>query len=245
MSFVTSDRTAVFTGDALLIRGSGRTDFQQGDASQLYESVHDKILSLPNETRIYPGHDYRGFSYSTVAEEKSLNPRLGGGRTEAEFVEIMNNLNLAYPRKIDVAVPANLNAGLFASDSPIESVHSKWADVKRSTTGVPEVSTEWLAQHTSDGLRIVDVRDPQEISQGDLRGMVENASNVPLSTLRERAQSWDREQPIAVICRSGGRSGQGALVLEQMGFHRVVSMRGGMQAWIGEGRQAIEPSRAA
>jgi sulfur dioxygenase len=104
----------VFTGDALLIRGCGRTDFQQGDPARLYRSVHDKLLTLPPHTRVYPGHDYKGQTVSTVAEELEHNPRLGGGKTEAEFVAIMNGLQLAQPKKIDVAVAANLNCGVRA-----------------------------------------------------------------------------------------------------------------------------------
>lgn len=115
LTYVTSDRAMVFSGDALLIRGSGRTDFQQGDARALYRSVHEKIFSLPASTLIYPGHDYKGRTVSSVDEEKRLNPRLGGGRTEEEFVEIMRRLELAYPKKIDVALPANLKCGVAAS----------------------------------------------------------------------------------------------------------------------------------
>lgn len=101
----------VFTGDALLIRGCGRTDFQQGNAPQLYDSVHNKIFNLPDETLLYPAHDYKGMSSSTIGEEKRCNPRLKLGITQKEFVEIMKNLNLAYPKKMDVAVPGNLVCG--------------------------------------------------------------------------------------------------------------------------------------
>jgi sulfur dioxygenase len=102
----------IFTGDVLLIRGTGRTDFQEGDAQKMYESITQKIFSLPLETKIYPGHDYKGFTYSTVELEKKFNPRIGNERTVAEFTEIMNNLKLAYPKKIDIAVPANKLCGL-------------------------------------------------------------------------------------------------------------------------------------
>ncbi|MFN4152607.1 MAG: MBL fold metallo-hydrolase [Candidatus Sericytochromatia bacterium] len=100
----------VFTGDALLIRGCGRTDFQQGSPEKLYDSVTQKIFTLPENTLIYPGHDYNGFTCSSVYEEKNFNPRLAN-KTKEEFANIMNNLNLAYPKKIDVAVPANLVCG--------------------------------------------------------------------------------------------------------------------------------------
>ncbi|MFT7579105.1 MAG: sulfur dioxygenase [Myxococcota bacterium] len=103
--------TVAFTGDALLVRGCGRTDFQEGDATTLYRSVRTRIFSLPDETRIYPGHDYRGHTVSTVAEEKAFNPRLNLGIKESEFVAIMDNLNLPTPRLMDVAVPANQACG--------------------------------------------------------------------------------------------------------------------------------------
>jgi sulfur dioxygenase len=111
VTWVSDDRKAAFTGDALFIRGCGRTDFQQGDALSLYRSVHEKVFSLDDDAVIYPGHDYKGCSSSTVAEERRHNPRLGGGRTEAEFVAIMDGLKLPKPKKIDVAVFANLRCG--------------------------------------------------------------------------------------------------------------------------------------
>jgi len=101
----------VFTGDALLIDGCGRTDFQEGDAATLYDSIHQQIFSLPDETIIYPGHDYRGCLSSTVGQERLHNSRLGQGRSKPEFIEIMNNLNLPYPKKIDIALPANKVCG--------------------------------------------------------------------------------------------------------------------------------------
>ena len=104
----------VFTGDALLIDGCGRTDFQGGCAATLYRSVHDKIFTLPDETLVYPAHDYRGREVSSVGRERTGNPRLGAARTAAEFVAIMAALDLPYPRKIDVAVPANRRCGAIA-----------------------------------------------------------------------------------------------------------------------------------
>jgi sulfur dioxygenase len=111
VTYVEHTRKLAFTGDALLIRGCGRTDFQQGNAHTLYRSVHDKLFTLPDDTAIYPAHDYKGRTMSTVGEEKALNPRLGGGLTEAQFVEIMAGLKLAAPKNIDEAVPANLQCG--------------------------------------------------------------------------------------------------------------------------------------
>lgn len=101
----------MFTGDALLIDGCGRTDFQNGDSTLLFQSVHEKIFTQPPDTLVYPAHDYQHRHVSTVAQERERNPRLGGGKTLAEFVAIMANLNLPYPKKIDVAVPANRKCG--------------------------------------------------------------------------------------------------------------------------------------
>lgn len=102
----------VFTGDALLVRDCGRTDFQLGDSSTLFNSITKKIFGLGDDTIIYPGHDYNGFTASTVKEEKLYNHRLGDGKTEEEFIEIMENLDLALPKKIKESVPGNINCGL-------------------------------------------------------------------------------------------------------------------------------------
>jgi sulfur dioxygenase len=112
MSFVADDESFVLTGDTLLIQGCGRTDFQSGDASQLYDSVHTQLFSLPDDCIVYPAHDYNGRTSSTIASERNTNPRLGSQTTKDEFVELMNNLKLAYPKKIDVAVPANMKCGI-------------------------------------------------------------------------------------------------------------------------------------
>ena len=106
---------AVFTGDALLIRGCGRTDFQAGDAGRLHDSIHNKLFSLPDDTIVYPGHDYNGFLSSTIGEEKAHNPRLGNNRPKQEFVDLMNALDLDPPNKIADAVPGNLECGLKQS----------------------------------------------------------------------------------------------------------------------------------
>lgn len=112
----------LFTGDTLLIRGCGRTDFQQGYAAQLFHSVRDKLFQLPDETLVCPGHDYRGRTVSTIGEEKRFNPRLGLEVNEATFVEIMSSLDLPYPKRIDIAVPANLTCGAQVS-TQAESPH--------------------------------------------------------------------------------------------------------------------------
>lgn len=111
LTFVDEDSHKAFTGDALLIRGCGRTDFQAGDARRLYRSVREKILSLPAASLLYPAHDYKGRSVTTVEEERALNPRLKDGVGEEDFVKLMAGLKLAKPKKIAIAVPANLTCG--------------------------------------------------------------------------------------------------------------------------------------
>ena len=110
----------LFSGDALLIDACGRTDLQSGDAAMLYRSIHDKFFNLPDETLVYPCHDYDGRFVSSIAQEKKRNPRLGGGKTLEEFVAIMNNLNLPYPRKMDFAVPGNERCGECPPNVPEE-----------------------------------------------------------------------------------------------------------------------------
>ncbi|NEX60988.1 MBL fold metallo-hydrolase [Noviherbaspirillum galbum] len=115
-SYLLNDR--VFTGDALLIEGCGRTDFQNGDADALYKSVREKLFVLPGETLVYPGHDYKERFVSSIAQEKARNPRLGGDKTLEEFRNIMANLNLPYPTFIDHAVPGNRQCGVCPSHLP-------------------------------------------------------------------------------------------------------------------------------
>ncbi|MBD9355990.1 MBL fold metallo-hydrolase [Methylomonas albis] len=112
VSYVMADR--VFTGDSLLINGSGRTDFQQGDAGKLYDSIINKLFSLPADTLVYPGHDYQGNTVSSIKQEMGKNPRLGHGKSREEFIAIMQELKLAYPKFIDKALPANQSCGLVA-----------------------------------------------------------------------------------------------------------------------------------
>lgn len=117
-AFLAGER--VFTGDALLIDGCGRTDFQNGDADTLYRSVTGKLFSLPDETLVYPAHDYAGRHVSSIAQEKARNPRLGGGRTLEEFRQIMGSLKLPYPKFIDYAVPGNRSCGECPTSLPQE-----------------------------------------------------------------------------------------------------------------------------
>ena len=117
MAFLADDK--VFTGDALLIDGCGRTDFQNGDARALYRSVHEKLFSLPDDQLVYPGHDYQDRRVSTIAQERKRNPRLGGGRSLEEFLVIMRELKLPYPKFLDYAVPGNTACGECPPELPL------------------------------------------------------------------------------------------------------------------------------
>jgi sulfur dioxygenase len=228
-TYVCEDGKRAFTGDALLIGGSGRTDFQQGDARKLFRSVHDQIFTLPDEAELYPGHDYKGRTVTTVGEEKRFNDRLGGGRTEEQFVQIMANLRLPYPARIDRAVPANLALGREQGDAEVvPKVLDLVSTLPRSPMGVRHATPAWVAEHCGF-FRLIDVRAPSEFN-GDL-GHLSTAELVPLDQLAEAASTWDRNAPLVLVCRSSGRSDRAALVLEQAGFTRVASMVGGMLAW--------------
>lgn len=124
----------VFTGDALLIEGCGRTDFQNGDADALYKSVREKLFALPDDTVVYPGHDYHGRSASSIGQEKASNPRLGGTRTVEQFRAIMAGLNLPYPKFIEYAVPGNLRCGVCPDDLP-ENLASYCRQMTQSPQG--------------------------------------------------------------------------------------------------------------
>lgn len=111
----------MFTGDALLIDGCGRTDFQGGDPAALYRSIHEKIFAVPGETLVYPAHDYQHRRVSTVQQERERNPRLGAGKTLDEFIQIMADLDLPYPKRIDVAVPANRLCGECPGEADVNA----------------------------------------------------------------------------------------------------------------------------
>jgi sulfur dioxygenase len=228
LTFVCHEPRVAFTGDALLIRGCGRTDFQGGSSRTLYQSVRERVLSLPDDTLIYPAHDYKGRTVSTVAEEKQHNPRLGMSRSLADFNQVMAALNLPYPRKMDTSVPANLACGLPPPPAPCHAPDPSWAPIAMSAAGVPEVDADWVAANGASAC-LVDVREPEEF-HGPL-GHVPGAELVPLATLAARALSLPRERPIVTICRSGGRSGKAALELAELHFARVASLRGGMLGW--------------
>jgi sulfur dioxygenase len=239
VSYLCLEEGMAFTGDALLIRGCGRTDFQQGDAPTLYASVRDKLLSLPDATRLYPGHDYRGRTVTTVAEERRFNPRLGDAQTLEQFVALMGRLDLPYPRRMDEALPANLASGVTEPEALLPSLEKadRWAPVQRTESGVPVVSCEWLVDHRSE-VRIVDVREHVEFC-GPL-GHIEGAALVPLATLEEAAAGLERTAPIVTVCAFGTRSSTAAQLLRELDFPKVASLHGGMVRWRDEGLPVVE-----
>jgi sulfur dioxygenase len=225
MTFVTDDRSMAFTGDALLIRGCGRTDFQQGSARTLFRSVREQIFSLPDTCAIYPGHDYTGLTSSSVEEEKAHNPRLGLGIREEDFCGYMDNLGLAHPKKMEVAVPANLKCG--KPDAPI-ALDADWAPVHLTFAGVPEIAPAWVEEHVRE-LQIVDVREDSEFN--DELGHIRRARLIPLGQLGARLGELDKSAPTVVYCRSGARSARATLLMRQNGFERVANLSGGMLRW--------------
>lgn len=210
----------VFTGDALLIRGTGRTDFQSGSAEELYDSVTRKLFKLPDETKVYPAHDYRGFTSSTIQMEKDYNPRVGGGRTKEEFVNIMSNLKLANPKKIHEALPANEACGIVKSENGYQQTERQ---------PVCAVSAENLRERLDRAL-IVDVRAPQEF-KGDL-GHIPGAHQISLGEdLKHFLEGYNQSEEIVFVSRSGETSYEAVLIGQDLGFTNVAVLEGGMQRW--------------
>jgi sulfur dioxygenase len=225
LSYVLEDRSMVFTGDALLIRGCGRTDFQQGSAPRLYRSVREQLFSLPDDCVVYPGHDYRGLTASSVGEERNFNPRLGGHVLPEDFAGYMKHLGLAHPKQIDVAVPANLRCG---RPEQAASAEPDWAPLTYTFSGIWEVQPEWLEEHLRE-VEIVDVREADEF-EGAL-GHIQGARLLPLGGLAARVAELSKERPIVTVCRSGARSAQAAVLLARAGFDKVANLAGGMLRW--------------
>jgi rhodanese-related sulfurtransferase len=205
----------VFTGDALLVRGTGRTDFQNGDPGTLYDSITQVLFALPPETIVWPAHDYQGHSATTIGEERRVNPRVAG-KTREEFIDIMNHLQLPRPAHIDRAVPLNRTCGNAVLNQAGPS------------TTVRDVDPKELAS-LKPGTRVIDVREPDEW-QGEL-GHLADAELVPLAGVKEALAQWDKKQPVLLVCRSGRRSLEAACMLVEHGFEQVMNLRGGMTAY--------------
>jgi sulfur dioxygenase len=235
MSYVLDHPLAAFTGDALLIRGCGRTDFQQGSAEHLYRSVHEQIFSLPDDCLIYPGHDYRGLTVSSVGEERRFNPRLGGHSNVGDFAGYMQHLGLPHPKLIDVAVPANLRCGRPEGDLT-PPPQPRWASLRFTFGGIWEIDPAALDEVAGE-VQIVDVREAAEF-KAEL-GHLAAARLLPLGELKARAAELDASRPVVTVCRSGTRSAQAAVLLARAGFGQVANLAGGMLRWRAEGRPAV------
>ena len=234
LSFVLDNESHAFTGDCLLIRGCGRTDFQQGSPHAMFASIKSQLFTLPDQCLLYPAHDYRGLTVTSVAEERRFNPRLGGALSESDFAGYMNNLNLPHPKKMDAAVPANLKCGRLEGDVPAGD--PDWAPLTFTFAGVWEVEPHWLEENAAR-VAILDVREEDEFT-GPL-GHIRGARLLPLGTLKDRLGSLDKDQAIVAVCRAGGRSAQATTMLANAGFSKVANLAGGMLRWRGEAR-AVE-----
>jgi sulfur dioxygenase len=218
-SFVFGDR--VFTGDTLLIRGTGRTDFQNGDPRAQYDSIFNKLLKLPDETLVYPAHDYKGDTVSTIGEEKFYNPRLKVKSVD-EYVDLMKNLKLPNPKMMDVAVPANMQVGLRQE----EVARKGWA----------------LSAAEAMGLRgrsevvIVDLR---EKSERERHGVIPGSLHAPYPNLQENIDAGGMLHELAAstgkrivfYCAFGERSAMAVQAAQDAGLKTACHIEGGINAW--------------
>lgn len=222
----------LFTGDTLLIRGTGRTDFQHGNAADQYDSIFNKILTLPDNTLIYPGHDYKGDTVSTVAEERTHNPRLQSGSRES-YIELMDNLGLANPKMMDIAVPNNMKIGL--SQDEIEK--KGWAV---SASGAQEM-------RQSPNSVFVDLRDDLERAQ---EGIIPGSLHTPYARL-ERAIKPGGEldyiakdgKQIVFYCAFGERSAMAVEAAQNEGIKAAIHLSGGMSEWRANDGQLEYPEK--
>ncbi len=215
-----------FTGDCLLIRGAGRTDFQSGDAHAMWRSIRERIFSLPDDTLLYPAHDYEGRTVTSVSEEKTWNPRIGGEAREEDFIGYMQNLGLPHPKQIEVAVPANMRCG--RPEDGKYPVVAEWGPVMPTYAGVLEIDPDWVAHHCGQ-VTLLDVRRREELD-GEL-GSIPGSVHVPLDELRARVHEIPRDKPVVTVCQSGKRSAMAAQILTKAGVKDVANMTGGILRW--------------
>jgi glyoxylase-like metal-dependent hydrolase (beta-lactamase superfamily II)/rhodanese-related sulfurtransferase len=235
LSYVLDSESMAFTGDCLMIRGSGRTDFQNGDPHVMYRSVHSEIFRLPEDCLLYPAHDYSGLTVTSVGEERRFNPRLGGEIGEDDFAGYMNNLHLPHPKQIDIAVPANLRCGQQENDAAALS-DPTWAPLTYTFAGIWELSPQAL-EEVASSVQVLDVREPGEFD-GPL-GHIRDARLIPLGELSGSAGELDRNRPVVAVCRSGGRSAQAVTILHKAGFNQVANLAGGMLRWRADGHPVV------
>jgi glyoxylase-like metal-dependent hydrolase (beta-lactamase superfamily II)/rhodanese-related sulfurtransferase len=218
-SFVMGDR--VFTGDTLLIRGTGRTDFQNGDPRTQYESIFGKLLRLPDETLVFPAHDYKGDTVSTVGEEKAFNPRLRVKSVD-EYVALMNGLNLPNPKMMDVAIPANIRVGL-AQDEVARRGWAVGVDDARVLLGRPDIV-------------LIDLREKAEREK---HGVIPGSLHAPYPDLRENISRGGMLYELAAAtnkrllfyCAFGERSAMAVQAAQSLGLTTACHLTGGIDAW--------------
>jgi len=218
-SFLLADR--VFTGDTLLIRGTGRTDFQNGDPRAQYDSIFNKLMKLPDETLVYPAHDYKGETVSTIGEEKFFNPRLKV-RSVDEYVDLMNNLKLPNPKMMDVAVPANMHVGL------------RQQDIARRGWALSAADAIALCGRTD--VAMVDLR---EKSERDKQGIIPGSLHAPYADLPGTLGAGGMLQELAAAtgkrvvfyCAFGERSAMAVQAAQDAGLKSACHIEGGIAAW--------------
>lgn len=218
-SFLLGDR--VFTGDTLFIRGTGRTDFQHGSAVDQYDSIFNKLLKLPDETLVYPGHDYKGDTVSTIAEEKAYNPRLQVDSVE-QYVEIMDNLKLNNPKMMDVAVPANLKLGLNQADLAAMGLAISCEECMALVGGPDDI--------------LVDLRDSAERQKN---GVIPGSIHAPYPDLDENVHPGGMLHELAnasgkrmvFYCAFGERSAMAVQAARDGGIEAPCNLTGGIDAW--------------
>ena len=216
-SFVMPDR--VFTGDTLLIRGTGRTDFQNGNARAQYDSIFNRLLRLPDSTFVFPAHDYKGDTVSTIGEERNFNPRLRVGSVE-EYIDLMNNLHLPDPKMMDVAVPANMHVGL-AQD---EIAQRGWA----------VTPSDAIALIGRSEVAFVDLR---ERSERDRDGEIPGSLHAPYPALQENLHRGGilhelaATKRIVFYCAFGERSAMAVQAARDSGLSSVYHIQGGLAGW--------------
>jgi glyoxylase-like metal-dependent hydrolase (beta-lactamase superfamily II) len=218
-SFRLPDR--VFTGDTLLIRGTGRTDFQNGDPRAQYDSIFNKLLKLPDDTLLFPAHDYKGETSSTIGEEKAFNPRLQVKSQDA-YVELMNKLNLPNPKMMDVAVPANMRVG-FAQEAIAQRGWAVTADDARTLLGQPNVV-------------LIDLR---EKSEREKQGVIPGSLHAPYTDLGANVRRGGMLHELAsatgkrmlFYCAFGERSAMAVQAAQDAGMATACHIHGGIDAW--------------
>jgi glyoxylase-like metal-dependent hydrolase (beta-lactamase superfamily II)/rhodanese-related sulfurtransferase len=218
-SFIMPDR--VFTGDTLLIRGTGRTDFQNGDPRAQYESIFNRLLRLPDETMVFPAHDYKGDTVSTIGEEKRYNPRLQVNSVD-EYVALMNNLNLSNPKMMDVAVPANMRQGLVQQ----EIARRGWAVAADDMKALL-------------GQRDIVLIDLRERTEREKHGMIPGSLHAPYPDLQQNIQAGGMLYELAIAtnrrlvfyCAFGERSAMAVQAAQDAGLATACHIHGGISAW--------------